>query len=407
MTYAQGKHRILVLGGGYAGLMAAARSARAGSAAEITLVNAGTDFVQRIRLHEALAGSRPRTLALAPLLARRGVRFVQGFVEGLEPNRQRVVGRDSTGKTLELGYDELIVALGSRTSAPTPDVANHTIRLNELAAVHTAARQIRRIAQRGGHALIVGGGLTGIETATELAERFPTLRVSLTTTGRFGDGYAPQAVSHLRRRFAQLGIELREYTPIAGVEHGRAWTSDGTALPFDACVWCGGFVAPTLAREAGLHVDAYGRIVVDSALRAIDQPNLFAVGDTAAITVGGNVIRMGCVSALPMGAHVGDNVRRLLRGEELQPFDMAFALRCISLGRRDGLIQWTEPNDKPRPNIWAHRRAVYTKELICRMTATIIAQELRLGLPLYHWPRTGSVSRDRRSVAGVTGEPSA
>jgi NADH dehydrogenase FAD-containing subunit len=66
MTSRLHKHRILILGGGYAGLMAAARSARIGSAADITLVNAAPQFVQRIRLHEALAGAPPRQLTLAP-----------------------------------------------------------------------------------------------------------------------------------------------------------------------------------------------------------------------------------------------------------------------------------------------------------------------------------------------------
>ncbi|HEX6289091.1 MAG TPA: FAD-dependent oxidoreductase [Herpetosiphonaceae bacterium] len=406
MTYLQRKRRILILGGGYAGLIAAARSARAGSA-EITLVNARPEFVQRIRLHEALAGSSPRTLALAPALARRGVRFVQGFVEQLQPDRQRVVGRDSAGNRLELGYDELIVALGSRTAAPTPDVAAHTVRLDDQAAAQAASEQIRQVARRGGRVLIVGAGLTGIETAAELAERFPTLRVGLTTNGRIGEGYSAEGEHYLRQRLARLGIEVWEQTPITGVEQGHAWTASGTVLPFDMCVWCGGFEAPPLAREAGLQVDSDGRVVVDAVLRAVDQPNIFAVGDAAAITVGGKTIRMACASALPMGGHVGDNIRRLLRGAELKPFDLGFAARCISLGRRDGLVQWTTLDDTARPKIWTQRRAVYSKELICRATYTIVAQELRLGIPLYHWVGSGKAQGEIGQAAGRAQEISA
>lgn len=406
MTFLYAKRRILILGGGYAGLVAAARSARAGSA-EITLVNARPDFIQRIRLHELLAGSQPRTLAIAPLLARRGVRFVEGFVEALEPQRQQVRGRDSTGAPLDLGYDELILALGSQTATPSPDVAAHTVQLNDPESIEVAARQIRQIAVRGGRVLIVGGGLTGIETATELAERFPSLRVALTTNGRLGDGYSPIGAAHLRRRFAQLGIELREHTAIVGVEQGRAWAADGTALPFDLCVWCGGFQAPALARAAGLAVDSYGRVVVDPTLRSVDQPNIFAIGDAAAIAVHEKTIRMGCVSALPMGAHMGNNLRRLLRGQKLEPFDMGFALRCISLGRRDALVQWTTPDDLPRPSVWTKRRATIAKELICRMTFTVVAQELRLGLPLYYWPRQHAAQVEGSQPARPAQEPSA
>lgn len=406
MNQVSSRRRILILGGGYAGLIAAARSARAGSAAEITLVNASPDFVQRIRLHEALAGSTPRSFTIPKLLARRDVRFVQGFVELLEPGRQQVLGRDRGGNRFTLGYDELILALGSYTPTPSPDIAVHTVQLDKLAAIEAAAGQLRELAGRGGRVLVVGGGLTGIETATELAERFPPLRIGLTTSGRLGDSYSPSGAEHLYRRFAQLGIQLWEQTPITQVEQGRAWSVDGTAVPFDLCVWCGGFAAPALISQSGLPVDRYGRVVVDEMLRAVDHPQIFAVGDAAAIDVGGKTIRMSCASALPMGAHAGDNIRRLLGGEELEPFGMAFAARCISLGRRDALVQWVTPTDESRPSVWTNRRARYIKELICRATYTLVAQELRLGLPLYRWPKF-QAQTERGQHSHSAQEPSA
>lgn len=381
------KRRILILGGGYAGLIAAARGARAGSAAEITLVNARPEFVQRIRLHEALAGSMPRSVSIPKLLAKRGVRFVQGFVEALEPDRRQVLGRDSTGGAFALSYDELILALGSHTATPAPDVAAHTVQLDSLSTVEAAAGRLRDLAMRGGRVLVVGGGLTGIETATELAERFPTLRVGLTTSGRIGDGYSQAGEEHFRRRLAQLGIQLSEQTAITQVEQGRAWSADGTAFPFDLCVWCGGFAAPALLSQSGLPVDNYGRVVVDQTLRAVGQPHIFAIGDAAAISVGGKPLRMACASAMPMGTHAGNNIRRLLRGEELEPFSLGFAARCISLGRRDALVQWVTADDQPRAAVWTNRRARYTKEAICRATFTVVSQELRLGVPLYTWPK--------------------
>ncbi|MBV9786693.1 MAG: FAD-dependent oxidoreductase [Chloroflexi bacterium] len=387
MTQHTSKRRILILGGGYAGLMAAARSARAGSTAEITLVNASPDFVQRIRLHEALAGSTPRSFSIPQLLARRGVRFVQGFVDQLKPERQQVQGRDSAGGNFTLGYDELILALGSHTTMPSPEIAAHTVQLDKLPVVTEAAGQLRELAARAGRVLIVGGGLTGIETATELAERYPTLRVGLTTSGRLGENYSANGERYVRQRFAQLGIQIWEQTAITQVEQGRAWSADGTALPCDLCVWCGGFAAPSILSQSGLAVDGYGRVVVDEMLRVVDQPHIFAIGDAAAVSVNGKPIRMSCASALPMGGHMGNNIRRLVRGQELEPFSMGFAARCVSLGRRDALVQWVAPDDQAKPSVWTNRRAVYTKELICRATFTVVSQELKLGLPLYGWSK--------------------
>jgi NADH dehydrogenase FAD-containing subunit len=137
-------------------------------------------------------------------------------------------------------------------------------------------------------------------------------------------------------------------------------------------------------------VDRAGRALVDPALRAAGHPNLFVAGDSAvAAFPDGRAVRMGCVSALPLGAHAGGNVRRLLRGETPAPFSFGFAIRCISLGRKDGLVQFVEPDDTPREKVWTRRRAVLTKELICRMTYGVVRNELRFGIPLYRWPDSG------------------
>jgi NADH:ubiquinone reductase (H+-translocating) len=386
----QPQHKILILGGGYAGLMAASRLARGGSPAEVTLIDARPSFVQRIRLHEVLAGGSPKAPDYASLLGRRGVRFVQARVESLEPGRQRVQARSGGGERMELSYDTLILALGSVTTAGVPGVAENAIRLNDPAVLREASARLRTLAGSHGRVLVAGGGLTGIETATELAERFPGLRVTLATRGRLGDGYADAAVSHLRAHFARLGISLAEERAVTGVEPGRAWLDDRSQISFDLCVWAGGFAAPALAREAGLPVDASGRVLVDSALRAAGHPNVVVAGDAAAATLpDGRTIRMGCVSALPLGAHAGESVRRILRGEEPRPFSFGFAIRCVSLGRRDGLVQFVAPDDSPRPRVWTHRRAVVVKELICRMTYEVVRNELRFGIPLYRWPGPG------------------
>jgi len=177
-------HKILILGGGYAGLTAAARVSKSG--ADVTLIDARPSFFQRIRFHELLAGGSPKTLEYASTLARRGVRFVQARAERLELGRQRVAARSADGGRVEIGYDTLIFALGSTTAPSVPGAAEHAVRLDDPAAIREAALRIRALAAQGGRVLIVGGGLTGIETAAELAERYPDLHVKLATRGWVG-----------------------------------------------------------------------------------------------------------------------------------------------------------------------------------------------------------------------------
>jgi NADH dehydrogenase len=379
-------HKVLILGGGYAGLMAAARI---GSRAAVTLVDARPEFFQRIRFHELLAGGSPKTLDFARWLGRRGARFVQARVEALEPERRRVTARSAAGERIELGYDTLILALGSATAAGVPGVAENAVRLDDPAAIRQTAARVRELAGSGGRALVAGGGLTGIETATELAERYPKLRVTLATRGRVGEGYSAAGAEHLRRRLSGLGVTVLEDSEVQSLEAGGAWIG-GSPVGFDLCVWAGGFAAPPLAREAGLAVDGCGRAIVGPDLRAVGHPEIFVAGDSAVATFpDGRAIRMGCVSALPMGAQAGENVRRTLRGEEPAPFDFGFSIRCISLGRKEGLVQFVDPEDAARAKVWTGRRAVFTKEAICRMTYGVVRNELRFGVRLYRWPGAG------------------
>ncbi len=388
---------IVILGGGYAGLMAAARAARTPDA-QVTLVDAAPHFTQRIRLHEALAGGEPRTLAYAPLLAKRGVRFLQGRAGEIDPQRQRLAGRAADGAPFTLDYDLLILALGSAGSADVPGVAEHALRLDSQETVRRASAQVRGLAAAGGRVLVVGGGLTGIEAAAELAERHPGLQVTLATRGALGKGYAPEAQAHLRGRLARLGVDLAENAPVTGLEQGRALLGGG-ALPFDLCVWSGGMRAAPLGRATGLETDALGRVLIGPTLQTPAFPSILAAGDAAAPQIGFD-IRMSCASAMPMGAQAGENARRLLTGAEPQPLAFGFTGRCVSLGRADGLVQFTAPDDSPRAQVWTGRRAAITKELVCRMTALVIRQELRTGWSLYRWSASpAQEARDLRLEA--------
>lgn len=373
--------RVLVLGGGYAGMLAAARVARR-EVAQVTLVDQRPGFVQRIRLHEALAGGAIPELAYGPALARRDVAFVQARVVGIDPARQEVQIA-GPGPTRRLGYDRLVVALGSATVAGP--AGEHGLRLDDPVAVVRAGAELRALAARGGEVLVVGGGLTAVETAAELAGRLPGLRVALATSGSLGAGFSAAATRHLRATLAGLGVQLHEGAHVTALEPGRAWLAGGGSLSYDRCVWAGGFAAPALLAAAGLPVDAQGRVLVEPSLSVRGNPTILVAGDSAAAGDGGRTIRMGCVSALPLGAHAGENVVAALTGAPPRPFPFGFPGRNVSLGRRDGLVQFTDRHDRPLERIMTGHAAATVKEIVCRMTFEAVRGELRTGLALYHW----------------------
>lgn len=350
--------RIVILGGGYAGTLAAVRLGRKG--VPVTLIDQGDGLVERIRQHQVMAGDDVPVVPFAKLFRRLPVTHVRARAESIDRAAKEVVTTEG-----RIAYDKLIYAIGS-----TLDTREHTLSLNDPRRVRDALRGAKSV-------IIVGGGLTGIESAVELAERHPELHVTVIDGGTAGGAnLSPKGQAHLREVFDAKRITLLEETRIAETIPGGVVLESGETLEAGVVLWCGSFRVSPIAREAGLRVNARGQILVDEYLRSSD-PSILAAGDAAAF----RDVRMGCVSAMPMGAYAADFVS----GAAREPFRMAFGIVCISLGRSNGLIQFTNPDDTPRDSFLGARPAAWVKELVCRYTVLSIRMESR-GIP-YTWPK--------------------
>lgn len=377
---------VVILGAGYAGQLAAARLAHKRLPVRITVVDPSPVFVERIRLHQLAAGQALRTRPMRSLLPR-GVAWVQARAERID-TAGRTVHLD--GDAPALRYDALIYALGSSDDLDAmPGARRFAHGLGSLDAARAVGERVPALAVARGRVVVVGGGLTGIEAAAELAEMYPGLEVTLVTAGPLGPGLHENGRAHLMEVFARLGVRVREHASVTAVEDGSVRLADGTALAFDLCLWSAGFRAPALARRSGLPVDERDRVEVDATLRARGHDAIFAAGDAAFApsygVEGASPLRMSCATAMPMGIHAAEEIARVVRGEPRQSFRFAFAGQCISLGRRDGLVQSVDEADRPMPRIRRGRTAVRLKELICRFTIWMIRAE-RLGLAFYRWP---------------------
>ncbi|WP_199747698.1 NAD(P)/FAD-dependent oxidoreductase [Actinomadura sp. WAC 06369] len=356
-------HRIVVLGAGYAGLGAAKRAARtAGPDARVTLVNASDRFVERVRLHQFAAGQDPADLPLAGLLDGTGVELVVARATGLDAGA-RTVRLDGAA---DLGYDTLVYALGSTADLDAvPGAREHALGIARKADAGLLRERLPEL----GSVAVVGGGLTGIETAAELAEARPGLRVELVTAGPLGEGLGPRARRHVHRALARMGVAVHEDERVATVAADGLLLADGRDLPADAVVWTAGFRVPPLAADAGLEVDERGRVRVDGALRARSHPEVVAVGDVAVLPVRGRAARMSCQIGLPMGLHGGAAAGALARGREPRPAKLRYMSQCVSLGRRDGVVQFTRADDTPIERaVLTGRSAARVKEAVVRGT---------------------------------------
>jgi NADH dehydrogenase len=356
------QHRIVVLGAGYAGAHTAGRLARRLDPHDvrITVVNADPDFVERIRNHQLATGQELRHRPLSEIFAGTGIVVRQARVSAVDVDRRTVELADQD----ELPYDTLVVALGSTVDEHgVPGVAEHAHHVAGRAAALRLQERLRGLAA-GATVLVVGGGLTGIETATEIAESRPDLPVAI--AGSAGAWLSAKAREHLRGTFDRLGIAVHEHAEVVRVEEGGVVTGAGSRIPADVTVWTAGFATHPIAAATALEVAGDGRIVVDDTMRSVSHPDVYAVGDAGiAVGAGDKPLRMSCASGIPMAWRAADAIAARLTGREIPDRTIGYTIQCISLGRRDAIVQFVTPDDRVKPSVvtgWAGARV---KEFIC------------------------------------------
>lgn len=370
--------RVVIVGAGYAGVMAAIRSTKAApDNTVVTLIDPRPSFVERIRLHQQIAGE---TIAHVPLedLVGDQVEIVRRRVERVDPDARRVFLEDGR----DVDYDALILAAGSTIDADrVPGASEHALKLGP----NTAAK-IRTLAEERGRLIVVGGGFTGIEAATEIAETHRSLHVTLLTSGKVGNTLSETGRRHVARALDRLGVDVIESTRIEEVFGDRVLTTDGRVVS-GRTLWLAGFRPAAIAARCGLAVDERGCILTRDTLQALGRPEIFVAGDLAAVkSPTGAPYRMACATALPMGAHAANNAAALLRGEPPKPFGLGYLLQCLSLGRRDGLIQFTDRADRPVERVLTGRLAALVKERVVRYPLQMIRAERRWPVAVYSWP---------------------
>ncbi len=361
------KTRIVVLGGGYSGLMAAGRLASKlhEQSAEITLVNAAPEFVQRIRFHQLAANQSPIKISLSKMLNGKGVNFIQARVTGINPQTRSL----TLENTEPLNYDYLVYALGSYVDPTSiPGAAEYAMSLGTEATSIQLRDRLPTIAAGNGRMVIVGGGFTGIEAATELAETYPKLKVTLITRDGFGAKVSVKGRNYLKQVFDGLHIDVIDNVTVQQITADEIRYEGGT-LAYDACLWSGAFAVPELARQSGIKVNDFGQIIIDDHLCSVSHPDIYAVGDAAdASGATGVPVRMACANAIPMGAYVADELAARIKGVAHRAHEFADFYRCISLGRSAALLQTYDTDDMPKESVLTGRMAAVVKETICRYT---------------------------------------
>jgi NADH dehydrogenase len=362
MTDNNTTNKVVVIGGGYAGTLAANHLRMRGDweMPDITLVNPRPKFVQRIRLHQLVAGTGDATADYGTLLGA-GIRLVVDTATRIDSATRTV--QLASGSALDYHY--VIYAVGSTGTLP--------------ASVRGAAEFAYSVAEFE-HALrlrdaldnldpdapvtVVGAGLTGIEAATELAEQ--GRRVTLVCGGQLGPSLSGPGRRSVAKVLARLGVAVLETDVVTEVRPDAVVFADGAVRRSAVTIWAAGFGVPDLAANSGLRTDALGRLLTDETLTSVDDPRIIAAGDCASPS--GAPLRMCCASASQLGPQAANTVLSRIAGTAPAEFDYAIPGACISLGRHVGILQFGRKDDTAVNFYISGRIAAYVKEAICKGT---------------------------------------
>jgi NADH dehydrogenase len=357
---------IVVIGGGYAGTLAA-NHLRLRADVDITLVNPRPKFVERIRLHQLVAGTRGATLDYGSMLGE-GIELIVDAADRIDTADRKVVL--TSGAVLD--FDYLIYAVGSTGTVPSavPGAAEFAYPIAEFEYAERLRDALEEL-HPDAPVKVVGGGLTGIETASELAEQ--GRRVTLVCGGVLGPSLSQTGRRSVAKWLDRLGVNVLETAVVAEVQPDAMVLADGALLRSAMTVWTAGFGVPDLAARSGLSTDSLGRLLTDETLTSLDDPCIVAAGDAAAPS--GQPLRMSCQAAGPLGVQAANTVLSRIAGNPPAALSQAFVGQCISLGRSYATFQMARTDDTPVNAVVGGRIAAKIKETICTATVWSIRRE--------------------------------
>ena len=369
-------HRIIVVGGGAAGLelvtLLGDRLGRRGRAS-VTLIDCARTHLWKPLLHAVAAGSIDPGEYQVDYLAQahwHGFRYCYGEMLGLDRARKEVrlaATFDDEGRQVtpsrSVGYDTLVIAIGSMTNDfGTPGVADHALPLESPAHAERFNRRLVNACLRAQtqpepvrpgqlHVAIVGAGATGTELAAELhrtirevvaygLDRIDPQRdirvVLIEAAQRILPGLPERISKASHRLLERMGIEVRTSARVKEVTAEGVRLADGSFVASELVVWAAGVKAPEVLRQLdGLDINRINQLVVERTLQTTRDPAVFAIGDCAACPRPGEStpVPPRAQAAHQQASHMLRQVERRLREEPLQPYTYRDFGSLVSLGK--------------------------------------------------------------------------
>ena len=386
---------VMVIGSGFAGLWAALGAARRldelavpTGQVTITVLSAIPYHDIRVRNYEPdLSACR---IPLSSVLDPAGIRHIAATVTAIDPVAHTVT---SDGRAYR--YDRLVLAAGSRVAKPAiPGLREHGFDVDTYDAAMRLEAHLRQLAvdpvtPAGATAVVVGAGLTGIETACELPDRIRATfgsdvrpRVVLVDHNpHVGSDMGDSARPVIEAALADIGVEVRTGTGVVAVDRESVTLDSGEVIPAATAVWCAGMRANPLTEQFAVPRDRLGRLPVDDYLRVTGVPDVFAAGDVAAARMDDEHLSvMSCQHGRPMGRFAGYNVISDLLGAPMLALRIPWYVTVLDLGPGDAVYTegWDRQVVATGPTAKATKTTINTQRIYPPLSSSGIGERAAL-----------------------------
>ncbi len=349
--------QLLIIGGGFAGLKAALSAAyeikENDGDVEITLISDKDFLVIRPRLYQA--NPADMKVPLQPTLDPIGINFIEGRVSEIDTPGKKVSIGITKHLTTEVSYDRLILAAGSvMQTLPVPDLEKHSWNIDSYEAAlafDDHLLKVARLPKLPGHNrfVIVGGGMTGIELATELRGRIRNHADQATADAAeiflidqaqsIGPSPAEPTAEIFDQALENAKVTVMLGRTLTGITPTSVTLDNGEEIETASVVITAGMRANPLADLLSGDQDQFGRLKVDSSLKVTETTDIYAAGDIASAHIDAdNLALMSCQHAMPMGAHAGYNAARELMALPPRAYEQPNYVNCIDLGESGALL---------------------------------------------------------------------
>ncbi|ELY94993.1 FAD-dependent pyridine nucleotide-disulfide oxidoreductase [Natrialba hulunbeirensis JCM 10989] len=331
---------VVVLGAGYAGTGAISKlQSELGGSARLTWI---ADVDYHLVLHEAHRVVRDpdvRSDITFPVdqIADPSTRFIQDDVVGLDVDEQVVELAEGD----DVDYDYVLVALGSQTAYyGIPGLEEHSLTLKSLddaMEIHDEITQASQDATRGEPAQVVvgGAGLSGIQTAGEIAEfrdnhRAPIEIHLVEALDEIFPGNDPEIQQALRDLLEDAGVRIHTDDPITEAKDDVIEFDEGEPLEHDVLIWTGGITGRDALDDAELEKE-HNRVNVEANFQTTEE-NVFAIGDSALIDQGDRPAPPTAQAAWQAAEVVGENIARAIENRPLKTWEYDDKGTVVSVG---------------------------------------------------------------------------